>query len=78
MWFMDKSYTYINIHYLALREVVEKEAFQSKMCRPFKDANSSDKWDEKRRKFGYSSWMEDRLNYTLYNIVSILEKYKKL
>jgi hypothetical protein len=77
MWFMDRSYTQINRNYLALEEVVGKEAIQSQMRKLFEDAIIGDKWDEERRKFGYSTKMEDKLNDSLYNIMSIFEKCRK-
>jgi hypothetical protein len=48
------------------------------MCTLFEDAISSDSWNEERSKFGYSNWMEEKLNDAPYNIVSVLEKCIKL
>jgi hypothetical protein len=59
---------------LTLEDVVGKEAIQSQMCRLFEDAISGDRWDEKRLKFGYSRWMDDRLNDVLYFTKLFLEK----
>lgn len=64
---MDNLYTYLNRTYLALEEVVGKEAIQSKTQRLLQVVLSKDKWNKKMHKFGYSNWMEDKLNEALYN-----------
>jgi hypothetical protein len=71
-------FTNLNMNYLALGEVVGKEAFLSRMQRLFEDAISGDKWDEDKRKLGYSTWMEDKLVDALYNIQPVLDRYMKL
>jgi hypothetical protein len=63
---------------LALRKVVGNEAFQSHMWRLFEDAIFGDQWDEEKRKFGYSKWMEDKLIDSLYNTWLVLDMYRKL
>jgi hypothetical protein len=55
------------MNYLALGEVVGKEAFLGRMRRFFEDAISGDEWDEGKRKHGYSAWMEDKVVDALYN-----------
>jgi hypothetical protein len=54
-WFRNRLYTHIKRNYLALGEVVGKEAFQSQMHRLFENAISGDRWNEERRNFGCSS-----------------------
>jgi hypothetical protein len=44
----------------------------------WKRAISGDKWDEDKRKLGYSTWMEDKLVDALYNIQPVLDRYMKL
>jgi hypothetical protein len=56
-WFKETPFTNLNKKNLALEEVVGKEAFLSRMQRPFEDAISGDKWDEEKQKSGYSKWM---------------------
>jgi hypothetical protein len=77
-WFKETPFTNLNMNYLALGEVVGKEAFQGCMRRLFEDAISGDEWDEDKRKPGYSRWMEDKLVDVLYNTQPVLDRYKKL
>jgi hypothetical protein len=77
-WFRDTLFTHINRSFLALKNVVEKEAFQSHMRKVFKSAISGDRWEEDKWKFCFSKWMEEKLIDTLYNTVPILERYRKL
>ena len=76
-WFKKMSLTNINKNYLALGEVVGKEAFLCRMRRLFEDAISRDEWDVEKQKFGYSKWMENRLVDVLHNTIPVLQKYKK-
>jgi hypothetical protein len=66
-WFNEMPFTNINRNFLALEEVVGKEAFLSHMQRLFEDPISGHEWDEEKRKPGYSKWMEDKLVDVLYN-----------
>jgi hypothetical protein len=77
-WFKETPFTNLNMNYLALREVVGKEAFMGRMRRLFEDAISGEEWDEDKRKPGYSEWMEDKLVDALYNTQPVLDKYRKL
>jgi hypothetical protein len=77
-WFKETPFTNLNRNYLALGEVVGKKAFLGRMQRLFEDAISGDEWDEDKQKPGYSKWMEDKLVDALYNIQSVLDKYRKL
>ena len=47
-WFKEILFTNLNRDFLALREVVGKEAFLSRMWRLFEDAISGDQWDEEK------------------------------
>jgi hypothetical protein len=76
-WLKETPYTNINKKKLSLREVVGKEAFQSRMRRLFEDAISRDEWDEEKRKSNYSKWLEDKLVDVLYNTAPILDRYMK-
>jgi hypothetical protein len=66
-WFRDTSFSYINRNFLALGDVVGKDAFQSHMHKVFEDAISKDKWEEDKLKFSYNDWIRDRLIDALYN-----------
>jgi hypothetical protein len=77
-WFKETPFTNLNRNYLALEEVVGKEAFMGRMRRLFEDAISRDEWDEDKWKPGYSGWMEDKLVDALYNTQPILDRYRKL
>ena len=77
-WFKETSLTNINKNYLALEEVIGKEAFLSCMRRLFEDAISGEEWDEEKWKPGYSKWMEDKIVDALHNTKPILEKYMKI
>jgi hypothetical protein len=77
-WFKKTPYTNINRNFLALGEVVGKEAFQSRMQRLFEDAIFGDEWDKEKWKSSYSKWMDDKLVDALYNAVPVLNRYKKL
>jgi hypothetical protein len=48
-------FTNLNRNYLALGEVIGKEAFRSRMRRLFEDAISGKEWDVDKRKPGYSA-----------------------
>ena len=76
-WFKETSLTNINKNYLALEEVVGKEAFLGCMRRLFKDAISREKWDEYKWKPGYSKWIEDKIVDALHNTKPVLEKYRE-
>ena len=76
-WFKEMPLTNINRNYLALGEVVGKEAFLGCMRRLFEDAIPREEWDEDKRKFGYSKWMEDKIVDTLHNTKLVLDKYRK-
>ena len=54
-WFKETPFTNLNRNYLALEEVVGKEAFRGCMRRLFEDAISGEEWDEDKRKPGYSA-----------------------
>jgi hypothetical protein len=77
-WFKEMPFTNLNRNYLALREVVGKEAFRGRMRRLFEDAISEEEWDEDKWKPDYSEWMEDKLVDALYNTQPVLDKYRKL
>jgi hypothetical protein len=77
-WFKETPFTNLNRNYLALGEVVGKEAFLGHMRRLFEDAISRDEWNEDKRKPGYSRWMEDKLVDALYNTQPVLDRYRKL
>jgi hypothetical protein len=77
-WFKEMPFTNLNRKYLALGEVIGKEAFRGRMRRLFEDAISGEEWDEDKRKPGYSAWMEDKLVDVLYNTQPVLDRYKKL
>jgi hypothetical protein len=77
-WCKETSFTNINRIFLALGEVVGKEVFMSHIRRLFEDAIFGDKWDEDKRKPGYSKWMEDKLVDVLYNTQPVLDRYRKL
>jgi hypothetical protein len=77
-WFKETPFTNLNRNYLALGEVIGKEAFIGCMRRLFEDAISREEWDEDKRKPGYSGWMEDKLVDALYNTQLVLDRYKKL
>jgi hypothetical protein len=53
-WFKETPFTNLNINYLALGEVIGKEAFLGRMQRLFEDAISRHEWNEDKRKPGYS------------------------
>ena len=76
-WFKETSLTNINRNYLALGEVVGKEAFLGRMKRLFEDAIFGEEWEEDKRKPSYSKWMEDKIVDALHNTKLVLEKYKK-
>jgi hypothetical protein len=73
-WIKESPFTNLNKNYLALGEVVGKEAFLGHMRRLFEDANSRDEWDEDKRKPGYSKWMEDKLVGAMYNTQPVLDR----
>jgi hypothetical protein len=77
-WFKETPFTNTNRNFLALGEVVGKEAFLSHMRRLFEDTIFGHEWDEDKRKLGYSKWMEDKLVDTLYNTQPVLNRYTKL
>ena len=77
-WFKKTPFTKINRNYLAMEEVLGKEAFLGRMRKLFEDAISGEEWDEDKRKLGYSKWMEDKLVDALHNTCPVLERYKKL
>jgi hypothetical protein len=77
-WFKERPFTNLNMNYLALGANVGKEAFVGRMQRLFEDTISGEEWDEEKRKGGYSRWMEDKLVDALYNLQSVLDKYRKL
>jgi hypothetical protein len=77
-WFKETPFTNLNRNYLALGEVVGKEAFMGHMRRLFEDAISGDEWNEDKQKPGYSKWMEDKLVDALYNTQPVLDRYRKL
>jgi hypothetical protein len=54
-WFKEMPFTNLNRNYLALGEVVGKEAFRGRMQRLFEDAISGEEWDEDKWKPGYSA-----------------------
>ena len=60
-WFKEMPFTNLNKNYLALGEVVGKEAFMGCMRRLFEDTIFGDEWDEDKRKLEYFAWMEDKL-----------------
>ena len=66
-WFKETPFTNLNRNYLALGEVVGKEAFKGHMQKLFEDAISRKEWDKDKWKLGYSAWMEDKLVDPLYN-----------
>ena len=76
-WFKETPFTNLNRNFLALEEVVGKEAFLGCMRRLFEDAISREECDEDKRKPGYSKWMEDKIVDALYNTKPVLEKYRK-
>ena len=76
-WFKGMSLTNINRNYLALEEVIGKEAFLGRMKRLFDDTISGEEWDEDKQKPGYSKWMEDKIVDALHNTKPVLEKYRK-
>jgi hypothetical protein len=59
--FGNTSFTHINRNFLALEDVVGKDAFQSHMPKVFEDAISGDRWEEDKLKFCYTNWMQDKL-----------------
>jgi hypothetical protein len=71
-------FTHINRIFLALGDVIGKDAFQSHMRKVFEGTISRDRWEEDKLKFGYTDWMQDNLIDALYNTEPILEKYRKL
>ena len=78
-WSKETPFTNLNRNFLALREVVGKEAFLSRMWRLFEDTISGNEWNvEEKRKSDYSKWMEDKLVDLLYNTTLVLEGYRKL
>jgi hypothetical protein len=77
-WFKKTPFTNLKRNYLALGEVVGKEAFNGRMRRLFEDAISREEWNEDKRKPGYSAWMEDKLVDVLYNTQPFLDRYMKL
>jgi hypothetical protein len=77
-WFKEMPFTNLKMNYLALVEVVVKEAFMGHMRRLFEDAISGEEWGEDKRKPGYSRWMEDKLVDALYNTQPVLDRYMKL
>jgi hypothetical protein len=54
-WFKETPFTNLNRNYLALGEVVGKEAFKGRMRRLFEDAISGEEWDEDKWKPSYSA-----------------------
>ena len=76
-WFKKMPFTNINKNYLALEEVVGKEAFLGCMRRLFEDAIFGEEWDEDKWKPSYSIWMEDRLVDMLHNTHPVLKRYRK-
>jgi hypothetical protein len=72
---MNKLFTHLNKNYLTLREAVGKEVIQSKMRKLIQVALTRDKWNKKKCKFGYYTWMENMLNGALYNTELVIEKY---
>jgi hypothetical protein len=76
-WFKDTLFTRINRYFLALGDVIGKDAFQSHMRKVFEDTISGDRWKEDKLKFGYTEWMQDKLIDALYNTEPVLEKYRK-
>jgi hypothetical protein len=46
--------------------------------RLFEDAISGKEWDEDKRKANYSKWMEEKLVDVLYNLLPVLDRYRKL
>jgi hypothetical protein len=77
-WFKETPFTNLNRNYLALEEVIGKEAFMGRMWRLFEDAISGEEWDKDKRKPGYSGWMENKLVDALYNTQPVLDRYRKL
>jgi hypothetical protein len=77
-WFKETPFTNLNRNYLALGEVVGKDAFLGRMRRLFEDAISGNGWDEDKRKPSYSEWMEDKLVDAMYNTQPVLDRYRKL
>jgi hypothetical protein len=77
-WFKKTPFTNLNRNYLALGDVIGKEAFRGRMWRLFEDAIYGEEWDEDKRKPGYSAWMEDKLVDALCNTQPVLDKYRKL
>ena len=71
-------FTNLNIKFLALGEVIGKEAFLSRMQRLFEVVISRDEWDKEKWKKGYSKWMEDKLVNVLYNTTLVLDRYMNL
>jgi hypothetical protein len=53
-WFKETPFTNLNRNFLALEEVVGKEAFLSHAWRFFEDAISGDEWVKEKRKSSYS------------------------
>jgi hypothetical protein len=52
-------------------------AFVGRMWRLFEDAISGEEWDEDKWKPGCSKWMEDKLVDALYNLQTVLDRYRK-
>ena len=75
-WFKEMSITNINRNYLALGEVIGKEAFLGHMRRLFEDAISREEWNEDKQKFGYSKWMEDKIVDMAHKTKPVLERYR--
>jgi hypothetical protein len=75
-WFKEMPFTNLNRNYLALEEVVGKEAFRGRMRRLFEDTISGEKWDEDKWKPGYSTWMEDKL--VKRTVQYVFDRYRKL
>ena len=76
-WFKETPFTNLNRNFLALGEVVGKEAFLGRMRKLFEDAIFGEEWDKDKQKPGYSKWMEDKIVDALYNTKPILARYRK-
>jgi hypothetical protein len=76
-WFKETPFTNLNRNYLALGANVGKEVFVGRMWRLFEDAISGEEWDEDKWKPGCSKWMEDKLVDALYNLQTVLDRYRK-
>ena len=76
-WFKETFLTNINRNYLALEEVVGKDAFLRGMRRLFEDTILGKKWDVEKQKPRYSKWIEDKIVDALHNLKLVLNKYRK-